>query len=1095
MREDAANVSSQEGGSVFFRFGRGRSTSRARVARVLLVTVSIMALATPPPAVAADPPSGPGDHLFQEDGAPPAGEETPLASTPAAGFTDAVVLSGLDRPTALAFAPDGRVFIAEKNGRVKVSPGLGQSSYTTLIDLSTAVHNYWDRGLLGMVLDPNFATSPNIYVLYTYNHILGDAAAAPRWPNASGSTLNDACPSPPGATTDGCVVSARLSRFTVSGAQAGTETVLVEDWCQQYPSHSIGALAFGADGALYASSGDGASFNGADYGQLGGSMAGTPTPKNPCGDPPAGAGGTQTSPTAEGGATRSQDVRTTSDPTGLDGTIIRIDPVTGAAAAGNPLSASADLNARRIVANGLRNPFRFTVRPGTNELWIGDVGRGTWEEISRFTPSSSRVLNFGWPCWEGADQPGIFSGLSICTNLYADSTNPALAPHYAYRHGSAVVTGDGCPTANGSAIAGVAFYTTGNYPAKFRDALFFADHSRLCIWAMLAGSNGLPDPTKIEPFIGAAGGPVQLLTGPNGDLFYVDYEGGAIHRVTYTAANNSAPVAVATAGPTSGSAPLSVAFDGTGSSDPDPSDSISWSWDLNGDGTFGDATTATVDWVYPEPGTYTATLRVTDNHGASTLSSPLTIDVANTPPVPVIDSPTSALQWRVNDQIAFAGHATDAEEGVLAAARLTWRVTIEHCTTPTDCHPHDISSISGVDQGSFDAPDHEYPAHLILTLTATDSLGASASTSIRLDPHTVDLTLGSSPAGLTLTMGSETDAAPFTRTVIQGSQVSIDAPAQQSLGGGQYTFGSWSDGLGASHSVVAPSTSQPVTYTATYAATAGGSVVMVGAGDIADCGVGAGQTAALINALPTATVFTLGDNAYPSGTSTEFTNCYEPTWGAFKGRTYPSAGNHDWGNQATGYFPYFSSSPGGGAPPNGYYSYDQGPYWHVIVLNSEINYAAGSAQEQWLRADLAANTSKNVLAYWHRPRFSSDDTHGNEVAAEAIWDALYEFGADLVLNGHAHWYERYAPQTPDGVADPIYGIRQITAGTGGKALRSVGTIDPNSEVRDWSSWGVLKVTLHPSSYDWEFVPVAGSSFTDSGTALVHPAPGTPVTLT
>ena len=237
----------------------------------------------------------------------------------------------------------------------------------------------------------------------------------------------------------------------------------------------------------------------------------------------------------------------------------------------------------------------------------------------------------------------------------------------------------------------------------------------------------------------------------------------------------------------------------------------------------------------------------------------------------------------------------------------------------------------------------------------------------------------------------------------------------------------------------------------------------------------------------------MGDNAYSTGTITEYTDCYEPSWGAFKARTYPAMGNHDAPNQATGYFPYFSATPGGIGSPDGYYSYDQGPYWHVIVLNSEADYSVGSAQEIWLRADLAANADANVLAYWHTPRFSSDDTHGTEVAAGAIWDALYEYGADLALNGHAHWYERFAPQTPDGVADPTYGIPQITVGTGGKVLRGLGTIDPNSEVRDWSTWGVLKLTLNQSSYDWEFVPVVGSSFTDSGSMTVHGAPAAPNT--
>ena len=270
-------------------------------------------------------------------------------------------------------------------------------------------------------------------------------------------------------------------------------------------------------------------------------------------------------------------------------------------------------------------------------------------------------------------------------------------------------------------------------------------------------------------------------------------------------------------------------------------------------------------------------------------------------------------------------------------------------------------------------------------------------------------------------------------------------------------------------------------------------VVMVGAGDIADSGTGDTQTAALIAAQvaanPDATVFTLGDSAYPESTAANLADYYDPTWGAFKSRTYPSIGNHDWANATTGYFPYFGASRAGS--PNGYYSYDQGSYWHVVVLNTEIDYSAGSAQELWLRADLAANASKNVLAYWHRPLFDSGSVHGTEVVDKIIWDDLYEFGADLVLNGHEHWYERFAPQTPDGVADATYGIREIVAGTGGGPRYSLGTLDANSEIHDGSTWGVLKLTLKQSSYDWEFLPVAGGSFTDSGTGAVHAAPPAP----
>ena len=208
------------------------------------------------------------------------------------GFQESTVFSGLTNPTALRFSPDGRIFIAEKSGLIKVFDSLTDPSPTVFADLRTKVHNFWDRGLLGLALHPNFPATPFVYVLYTYDHVLGDSAPPPRWGTAGATS--DPCPDPPGATGDGCVVSGRLSRLQASGSvMTGSEMVLVEDWCQQYPSHSIGTLAFGADGALYVSAGDGASFNFTDYGQEG-------SPPNPCGDPVP-VGGSQTPPGAQGG--------------------------------------------------------------------------------------------------------------------------------------------------------------------------------------------------------------------------------------------------------------------------------------------------------------------------------------------------------------------------------------------------------------------------------------------------------------------------------------------------------------------------------------------------------------------------------------------------------------------------------------------------------------------------------------------------------------------------------------------------------------------------------------------------------------------------
>ena len=298
----------------------------------------------------------------------------------------------MTNPTVLQFAPDGRIFVGQKNGVIKVFQSLTDTSPVTVADLSTKVDDYWDRGLLGMALPPNFPTDPYVYVLYAYDAPIG--GTAPTW--------NDACPTPPGPTTDGCLVSGRVSRLQISGnVMTGTEQVLINDWCQQFPSHSIGTLLFGRDGYLYVTGGDGASFNNVDYGQYGNTYAGDQA--NPCGDPPGAVGTALSPPGAEGGALRSQSVRRTDGPATLDGTVLRIDPATGAGVSGNPFFASPDANARRIVAYGLRNPFRITQRPGTDELWIGDVGWNTWEEINRVVaPASATASNFGWPCYEGA---------------------------------------------------------------------------------------------------------------------------------------------------------------------------------------------------------------------------------------------------------------------------------------------------------------------------------------------------------------------------------------------------------------------------------------------------------------------------------------------------------------------------------------------------------------------------------------------------------------------------------------------------------------------------------------------------------------------
>jgi glucose/arabinose dehydrogenase len=679
------------------------------------------------------------------------------------GFSEKTVFTGLTQPTAMRFSSDGRVFVAEKRGVIKEFESLIDTTPRVVADLRTNVHDYWDRGLLGIALDPNFPTKNVIYALYTYDAPIGGTAPV----------HNDFCGDPTGA---GCNVSGRLSRILPDGS----EQVIIEDWCQQYPSHSTGSLAFGPDGQLYASGGDGASFNWVDFGQGGGLI-------NRCVDPPM-----------EGGALRSQDLRTApsnplTDPVTLDGALLRVDPDTGAGSPGNPFAGSTDPNAQRIIAYGLRNPFRITFRPGTNELWAGDVGWNEWEEINRAVDATdSTAENFGWPCYEGTPrQPGYDNqNLPVCENLYGQN-NAVTPPYYAYRHSDHVIPSESCPI-GGSAIAGLsfAFYSDGPYPVEYNGALFFADYTRKCIWAMEKGGAVLPSPSNIKGFVGGAANPVDLQIGSDGNLYYVDIGGGTIRRVEYTAGANQPPVAVAGANPTSGDVGMTVSFDGSGSSDPN-ADPLTYAWDLDSDGEFDDSTAVRPAWTYNAAGNFRVSLRVDDGRGG-TATDAVTIGVGR--PEVTISAPATTLRWAVGDTVSFSGSATDNQGVAIPASNLTWSVVLKHGACP-DCHDHFLHTDSGKANGSFLWPDHPYPSELELSLTATDARGLSDTTSVRLFPNTTTLTFATNPTGLNLTFNGATATAPFSRTAIVGSTNSLSAPSPQQLRGvGKQVFKSWSPG-------------------------------------------------------------------------------------------------------------------------------------------------------------------------------------------------------------------------------------------------------------------------------------------------------------
>ena len=323
-----------------------------------------------------------------------------------------------------------------------------------------------------------------------------------------------------------------------------------------------------------------------------------------------------------------------------------------------------------------------------------------------------------------------------------------------------------------------------------------------------------------------------------------------------------------------------------------------------------------------------------------------------------------------------------------------------------------------------------------------------------------------------------------TIVLLVGGWALLARSSDGSAGRSPAVIGAASPSVGPSIGSVQPSPSRSL---APGESAAPESVVLVGAGDIADCDTDGARLTSELLLRETGVVFTLGDNAYEDGTSDEFARCYEPTWGRVRDRTLlPAAGNHDWNTEnAAGYRAYFGAAAAG---PDGatWYSRDLGA-WHVIVLDSDCAKVGGcgpeSPQGQWLATDLAGNDARCTLALYHHPRFSSGQ-HGNDEVVQPLWAQLHAAGVDLVLNGHDHDYERFAPMDASGTEQRPGGMREIVVGTGGTGLREFRSVVANSEFRLTGTWGILRLRLHQANYDWEFVPVTGA-ITDAGSAVCH----------
>jgi glucose/arabinose dehydrogenase len=658
-------------------------------------------------------------------------------------------------PTALAFTPDGRLLITTQGGTLRVYQNGALVGTPALTFPSAQICSDFERGLLGVAVDPDFANNNYIYLFYTFRNGAG---------TCSGSTTPKN----------------RVSRFVLPAnntVSLASETILVDNMPSPNGNHNGGDVQFGKDGHLYIAVGDGGCDYNGDSGCAGSNNA-------------------------------SRDEHT------LTGKILRI-TASGGIPADNPFQGAGTARCnvtggttpgnrcQETFAWGLRNPFRMAFDPNApgTVFRINDVGQNVWEEIDL----GQSGADYGWNCREGAH--------TNSTTGPCSPTPPGMVdPIFEYRH-NLQIPGT-TSTANCNAITGGAFVPNGIWPASYDGTYLFSDYT--CGWVARLSSGG--PPFTAQDFATALGGSsvVAMVFGPHGTtqaLYYTTFSGtDQVRRIFYSVSGNNAPTAMLEGSPLGGPAPLTVDFDASDSSDPD-ADPLTYIWDF-GDGTPETTTTTpTIQHTFTAPGVRTVTLRVRDDNFAFSTPVTLTVQPGNNLPVPSIGIPTASQTFSVGELVNLTGSATDAENGPLAADRLSWTVVLHHAA---HTHPF-LGPVTGSPVPMTCPPPEDLAAtdnsYLEVILTATDLDNLSATVTRNFQPLKVPITVQTSPPGLTIPVNGFDQVGPSTFTSWAAYVLNVNAP-DQSLGNDDYVWVSWSDGGARAHAITTPAVA--TTYTANF---------------------------------------------------------------------------------------------------------------------------------------------------------------------------------------------------------------------------------------------------------------------------------------